>query len=170
MIIALDVHYRDGIAKAVGLAFEDWEDREPLRIQENVLGDVAPYEPGQFYKRELPCLLEVLGHFNRSDIELLIVDGYVILDDQGKYGLGGYLFDAFDQQIPVIGVAKRSFKNNRQHVIEVKRGDSENPLYISAIGIDLAEAADRIQQMHGDYRMPDLLRILDQRTKMDSGQ
>ncbi len=167
MIIALDVHYRDGIAKAVALAFPGWQDQEPIRIQESVLTEVAPYEPGQFYKRELPCLLEVLSHFSTSEIDLLIVDGYVILDDEGTYGLGGYLFDAFDQQIPVIGVAKRSFKDNSRHVVEVYRGDSQNPLFISAVGVELALAAEWIKGMHGSYRLPDLLRILDQRTKRE---
>ncbi|MCJ8155622.1 hypothetical protein MKJ01_17835 [Chryseobacterium sp. SSA4.19] len=36
----------------------------------------------------------------------IIVDGYVTLDNDGKLGLGGYLYDAMGQKVPVIGLAK----------------------------------------------------------------
>ncbi len=96
---------------------------------------------------------------------MIVVDGYVILNDEGKHGLGGYLYESLSQKIPIIGVAKRSFINNKKHVREVFRGDSKNPLYISSIGIDVDEAVKCIQEMHGQFRMPDLLRIMDQQTK-----
>ena len=98
-------------------------------------------------------------------MEAIIVDGYVQLDDAGKKGLGAYLYEALDKQIPVIGVAKRAFHANEKHSRAIERGTSKNPIYVSAIGFDLAAAVERVQQMAGDFRMPDLLRILDQETK-----
>ena len=98
-------------------------------------------------------------------VETIIVDGYVQLDDDGKAGLGMYLYDSLNQKIPIIGVAKRGFKDNVKHVIEVTRGKSNNPLYVTAIGIGLQDSADKIKNMAGKYRMPDLLKILDQKTK-----
>ena len=57
---------------------------------------VAAYVPGQFYRRELPCLLAVFG-LVRQPLEIILIDGYVWLDAQGMPGLGGHLFDALGQ-------------------------------------------------------------------------
>jgi hypothetical protein len=40
---------------------------------------------------------------------MIILDGYVALDDHGKIELGGYLFEALEQKYPVIGIAKNGF-------------------------------------------------------------
>lgn len=165
MILATDVHYRDEFAKAVSIAFEQWSDGFPSIIHEAFLNEVEEYVPGQFYKRELPCILKVLEKSTLEAIEVIIVDGYVVLDDDGKAGLGQYLFEALDQQIPIIGVAKKGFINNKKNVVPIKRGTSDNPLFITSVGINVAEAAHKIKHMVGAYRMPDLLRILDQKTK-----
>lgn len=45
------------------------------------------------------------------------------------------------------------------------RGKSKNPLYITTVGVDRIATAQLVQEMKGAYRMPDLLRILDQETK-----
>jgi deoxyribonuclease V len=66
-----------------------------------------------------------------------------------------------DKVYPVIGVAKRGFYNNAGYVREVRRGESENPLYVSAIGMDLELAAECIQNMHGEYRIPTMLKEVD---------
>ena len=60
MIACLDVDYRGDEAAAACVLAAGWADEAPTReLVERVLG-VAPYVPGQFYKRELPCLLAVL--------------------------------------------------------------------------------------------------------------
>jgi len=102
-----------------------------------------------------------------STVSCIVIDGFVILDDSGKYGLGGHLYERLDRTIPVIGVAKTNFHENVQHVIPVYRGESKNPLYITAIGTDLQQAANDVQGMHGDYRIPTVLKELDRRTKED---
>lgn len=165
MIIAIDVHYRKDFAKVVAIQFDKWTDDKPEQIHEEIIEDVEEYISGAFYKRELPCILEILKKIDPSNLETIIVDGYVQLDDDGKAGLGMYLYDSLNQKIPIIGVAKRGFKDNVKHVIEVTRGKSNNPLYVTAIGIDLQDSADKIKNMAGKYRMPDLLKILDQKTK-----
>jgi deoxyribonuclease V len=48
---------------------------------------------------------------------------------------------------------------------EVFRGQSINPLYVSSIGIDIDQAAQNIQNMFGNYRIPTLLKHLDTLTK-----
>jgi len=51
-------------------------------------------------------------------------------------------------------------------VSEVARGQSKYPLYVTALGISLEEAAENIKLMSGKYKMPDLLNYLDQQTKL----
>lgn len=46
------------------------------------------------------------------------------------------------------------------------RGKSNNPIYITSLGMLLKEAANHIQSMAGKYRIPDLLTYLDQQTKL----
>lgn len=165
MILAIDVHYRATFAKAISIEFETWQDEHPSKIHEVLIDEVAAYVPGQFYKRELPCILKVLEKTPLEKIEVIIVDGYVTLSDEGKFGLGMYLYEALNQKIPIIGVAKRSFKDNEQQVQKVWRGESKNPLYVTSVDFDLEEAVHQIQQMKGQYRIPTLLKILDQHTK-----
>lgn len=165
MKLAFDVQYFEDYAKSVAICFKEWSDEKPDRIIEKKIDDVADYVPGEFYKRELPCILSILNDLNVSDIELIIVDGYVHLDDDGKPGLGAHLYEALDQKLPIIGVAKSSFQKNKNNMLELLRGESRKPLYITAAGMTKQEARDKIQSMHGNFRMPTLLQILDTATK-----
>lgn len=165
MILAFDTYYFEDKAKTVMVAFNEWTDSTTTSIMEEVIGDVAAYEPGSFYKREMPCILSLLNQVELHNIHTIIVDGFVVLDDTGKSGLGGHLFDKLNGEIPIIGVAKSSFHNNKKFVRELCRGESKKPLYITAKGIDLDAAYQNIKSMHGEYRMPTLLQILDAKTK-----
>lgn len=164
MLLALDVHYRENTTKAVGVLF-NWEDTEPTEIVTVFIDDVAEYVPGEFYKRELPCLLKVIENIDLTQIEAIIIDGYVYIDNDKNYGLGGVLWETLNKQVPIIGVAKTSFFKNKETVIEVNRGESIKPLFVSAIGFDLNLAALKIKQMHGSYRIPHILKQLDTETK-----
>lgn len=165
MIIAIDVHYRAEVAKTVSIEFDNWEASEPTQTHIIEIPETAAYVPGQFYKRELPCILEVLKLSDLTKVDLIIVDGYVFLDDDGKRGLGAYLFDVLEGKIPIIGVAKRSFHSINEWVMPIKRGKSKNPLFITCQGADLAEMAAKVKNMDGDFRIPTLLKILDVATK-----
>ena len=165
MIIAIDVHYRENYAKAVSIEFENWEDVNPSNTNIAIIDDVKEYVSGKFYKRELPCIMKVLEQSLIHDINTVIIDGYVTLDDNGKKGLGKYVYEKLDEKIPIIGVAKKEFKNNNTHVRKVFRGQSKNPLYVTSVGIAVDLAAEKIAQMKGQYRVPDLLKILDMETK-----
>lgn len=165
MIIAIDVHYRQNEAKVVAAIFEEWASPQAQQHHIVYVDEVAEYVPGQFYKRELPCILAVLQACDMSTINAIVIDGYVLLDDEGKWGLGAYLYDALEVKIPVVGVAKSGFHNNKKNVIEVLRGQSQKPLFVTTLGTDLVAAAKGIEQMAGNYRMPDILQIVDQKTK-----
>lgn len=165
MILAVDVHYKATYAKTVVLLFESWESENYVDVVEVTTENVAEYVPGEFYKRELPCILEALQQIDSSGIDCIVIDGYVYVDNQNGYGLGGYLYEALNKKVPIIGVAKTSFQSNKDSVEAVFRGASKNPLYVSAIGYDLEQAVQNIQKMFGDYRLPYLLKVMDQKTK-----
>jgi len=163
MILAIDVHYREDFAKSVSIEFDDWVDENILQIHETIIDEVEEYIPGEFYKRELPCLLEVIELSDRELIKLIIVDSYVVLNDDGKFGLGAYLYEALGEEIPVIGMTKKNFLSNTKNVREVLRGESQKPLYVSSMGIDIDQAAEKIRNMKGEYRFPEMLKLVDRK-------
>ncbi len=165
MKVAFDVYYFDDKAKTVALCFEEWTDETPSKIFSEIITGVEEYQPGQFYKRELPCLISLLKQIDIDKISEIIVDSFVILDDTGKYGLGGYLFEYLNKKIPVIGVAKSNFCPNKTLKRAIYRGESKKPLYVSALGIDLNIAAEHILNMAGKYRIPTLLKQVDALTR-----
>lgn len=167
MILAFDTYYKGNSAKTVAVAFENWTDHEPAEVYHESIEGVKEYEPGQFYKRELPCILSLLQKIDTKQIEAIVVDGYVVLDDLGTPGLGGHLYEKLAGEFPVIGVAKSNFAKLQRQKVEVCRGKSLNPLYITSKGTDVNEAADSVRNMHGDYRMPTLLKVLDQETRKE---
>lgn len=111
MLICTDVDYRpDGTARAAGVLFREWTDAAPTHELVVSVAEVEPYQPGEFYRRELPCLLALLGQVAQAHtLDAVVIDGYVTLDAGGRAGLGAYLFEALASQIPVIGVAKTAF-------------------------------------------------------------
>lgn len=166
MLLAFDTHYSDSQAKTVCLAFEHWQDEHYAQVYSNISTDIAAYEPGAFYKRELPCILRLLAKLPYTSPEAIIIDGFVFLDDDQLPGLGAHLYHHLDSKTPVIGVAKTNFATIGKLKRAVYRGKSKNPLYITAIGLDVDEAAASIAAMHGENRIPTLLKQLDQLTRV----
>ncbi|MBX7227055.1 MAG: endonuclease V [Chitinophagales bacterium] len=165
MILAFDTYYYERSAKTVCLTFRQWTDEKPAQVFSEVKDIPDDYEPGAFYKRELPCIVSLLRQVPLDDIEAIIIDGFVVLDDAGKPGLGAHLFEYLQQKIPVIGVAKSNFAPIHQLKRAALRGDSQRPLYVTAIGTSVDDAAENIRMMYGKYRIPELLKLLDQQTR-----
>ncbi len=161
MILAFDTYYFEDKARTVALQFENWNDEEESLIFDETLSGISEYVSGEFYKRELPCILSLLKQIDLTNCEAIIIDGFVVLDDIGKLGLGGYLYEALEENIPIIGVAKNSFSQIETLKKAVLRGESKKPLYITAKGIDLTVAADKIKNMNGEYRIPNILKRVD---------
>jgi deoxyribonuclease V len=160
MLACLDVDYRDEGAVAACVLFRDWADEHPAAERVERIARVEPYEPGQFYRRELPCLLAVLGTVAEG-LEAVVIDGYVWLHDETTPGLGGHLYEALGRAVPVVGVAKTCFLSATA-ARPVLRGGSARPLYVTAVGVSADEAASRVRDMHGPYRIPALLKRVDQ--------
>ncbi len=156
-IACLDVGYRDESATAACVLCEAWSDAEPAAELVRRIPAVEPYQPGSFYRRELPCLLAVLRELRRLPAAL-VVDGYTWLGES-RPGLGAHLHEALGGRAAVIGVAKTRFRG--APALEVTRGRSRLPLFVTAVGVPIAEAASDIRRMHGPFRIPTMLRRAD---------
>jgi deoxyribonuclease V len=159
------VHYLDdGGARAAMAAYRDRQFSEVTRIETALLAAVEPYHPGEFYRRELPPLRAVIPA--ADELALVVVDGYVDLDPDGRPGLGAHVHDEFG--VPVIGVAKTAFLT-ATHAAPVLRGQSaRRPLYVTAAGMTIADAAVLVAEMAGRFRLPDALTTVDRLARSDS--
>jgi deoxyribonuclease V len=160
LLLAVDVHYRNSSAVVAGIGFCNWSDEAPEASYVSVMGQTGNYITGEFYKRELPCIIRLLKEHKLSPTHI-IIDGYVYLDGHSRPGLGKYLYDALSGQVKIIGVAKNPFKGISSEY-ELYRGVSAKPLYITCAGLALPEAKSRITAMHGAHRIPSLLKTVDQ--------
>jgi deoxyribonuclease V len=154
---AVDVYYPESGGALAALVVSSDPEFGTIASEHTVrLDEVAEYRPGAFYERELPAMRAVLAL--GGPVDLLVVDGYVHLDAEGRPGLGAHAYAEFG--VAVVGVAKTAFRG-ATHAIEVRRGGSTKPLYVTAAGLDAAYAADLVRRMSGPYRLPDALRRVD---------
>jgi deoxyribonuclease V len=154
---AVDVHYPDsGGARAALAVYRDatLATLDGQFVAE--LDEVAPYRPGNFYERELPAIRAVLS--TAEPVDLLVVDGYVDLDPDGRPGLGAHVHAELRR--PVVGVAKTLFRS-ATHAVPVLRGTSRRPLYVTAAGLPVPDAASLVAAMHGGTRIPTALGLVD---------
>ena len=165
-IACLDVGYMEAAARAACVVIDDWRASRPVGEHVAMIHEVKDYQPGEFYRRELPCIQAVLKELKQPPT-CIVVDGYVWLDGGQRPGLGAHLYKTLDGRVPIIGVAKNPFKGT-DHATELERGGSDRPLYITAVGIPIAEAVDNIGAMHGPHRIPTILRRVDQLSREDS--
>jgi deoxyribonuclease V len=159
-VVCLDVAYDSMAAAVAGALIRSWDaqDASQMRVR-RFDRPPASYESGAFYKRELPLLLSLISGFDEP-FEALLIDGYVWLDANHLPGLGGHLFSSLAQSIPVIGIAKTRYRNDTWS-IPVLRGESQRPLFVTSAGIQARKAAECVRRMHGDYRIPTILNLVD---------
>ena len=156
-----DVYYYGQSAKACKLVFQVAP--EIIIAEEcTTLAPVQPYIAGEFYLRELPCLLKLCRNIHHQ-AGLAIVDGYVWLG-KGRKGLGAYFYEALGGKIPVIGVAKKHYYGC-DVCQEVYRGRSKKPLYVTGIGLEPADSAHFVKHLGGNNRIPDVLKRVDRLTR-----
>lgn len=188
MILAIDVYYypvpdEEGNTYCVGcVLFNEFDSILPEVSVQSIKGNefIAPYVPGHFKDRELPCIMKAFNQFKvfHSDIQTIILDSYVCLKDSFGNKIES-LGDALHKElvklgypdISIIGVAKTLFgcKNNTKifdYCKPVYRGvDAKTPLYVTSIGCNLDEAAEKIKNMHGPNKIPYIISLADQYSK-----
>jgi deoxyribonuclease V len=168
MILAVDVQYVSNQGVTAGVLFESWDSSAAIDEFVSVVDIDAEYVPGQFYKRELPCILALLKDHALSP-DIILVDAYVFLDDDGRPGLGKHLYDALKGKSVVIGVAKNRYSGIGEEYA-VYRGGGVNPVYVTAAGEDLEVARANILSMHGSHRVPALLKHADRLARESAGK
>ena len=158
MMCCLDVHYDEDEAVTAAVLFRDWASAQPLETTISRRSNIEPYQSGEFYRRELPCLLQAFETLSTPP-ELLLIDGYVWLD-QDKPGLGARLYEALTRSVSVIGVAKSAWPGSTS-CLTIRRGNAARELWVTAVGIDLDEAARSVAAMHGPFRLPTMIKLAD---------
>jgi deoxyribonuclease V len=148
---------------AACVVFNHWRDSTPTDLIRVVVPSTPKYRAGRFYERELPCLLSVLERAGR-EFETIVIDGYVHLKAEVGKGLGIHLFESLSYAPVVIGVAKNPLKV-ADSFVPINRGRSRKPLFVSAIGCPVEEAARSILSMHGPHRIPTLLKLADRHAR-----
>jgi deoxyribonuclease V len=159
MIAITDVHYHADAATAALVLAGTWTDAAALAERTVAIPAASPYQPGEFYRRELPALLAVLDASALPPGTTVIVDGYVWLGE-GRPGLGAHLWRALAETHPVVGVAKSRFEGAA--AVETFRGRSQRPLFVTSAGLAPSEAAAHVASMHGPSRVPTLVTRADQ--------
>ena len=162
MIACVDVGYHRTHAMAACVLFARWTDETPRAELSIPIASVEPYQPGAFYRRELPCLQRVLDEVP-VPLATIIIDGFVWLGPD-QPGLGAHLYEARGHRSAVIGVAKTAYQGNLV-AVPVLRGTSKQPLFVTAAGMPVTEAAAHVHEMHGGHRIPTLLRAVDRLSK-----
>jgi deoxyribonuclease V len=158
LIVILDAYTESGGGVGCVLA-KDWAAAEAsAELAKHLPGAAQRYEPGAFYRRELPLLLAIIAELP-SMPSAYVIDGYVWFGPD-KPGLGARLYDAIGAGTPVVGVAKTHFYGDTCS-IPLSRGKSRRLLHITAAGIEVGHAAALVASMHGEYRIPTLLKVAD---------
>lgn len=156
MIVTTDVSYDPPYAYAAAVVFEDWSSSGPVRVYKARSEIESHYISGELFLRELPALKAVLQKVTQQ-ISVIIIDGYVQFAIE-RPALGWYLFHELGSKIPVIGVAKSRFAS-AENGTAVRRGGSDKPLYVTAIGLPEDEAAEKVKEMHGEFRIPTMIKL-----------
>lgn len=167
MIACVDAAYRDSEAVAACVLLHSWTDGVSAGEIVRTVAPVEDYRPGEFYLRELPCILALLRQV-REPPHAVVVDGYVWLAE-GRPGLGARLYESLGRSTAVVGVAKSRFAG-ATGAVPVMRGRSARPLYVSAAGIEVEQAAHHILMMHGAHRIPTLLKLADRLSRRRAGE
>ncbi len=145
-MLACDVQYDGELGFAAGASFSDWDAPCADRIVTTVVRVEAGYVPGEFYRRELPCLAALIKETQPAPT-ILLIDGFVWLAE-GRPALGARLYEELGKTIPIIGVAKSRLAMAGD-CASITRGGSSRPLYVSAIGLQLIEALQDVALLHG---------------------
>jgi len=82
VLLAVDVHYGGSSVTTAAVGFADWRD-EASALEHVVHHAGAPeaYEPGSFFKRELPHLVRVIEQVRaKHEVTTVVIDAHVRLE------------------------------------------------------------------------------------------
>ncbi len=163
--LILDVHYQENpqtnktTASVAGIRFQGIAKNNILSKHTIQIDNVAPYQSGQFYKREMPCILALLAEINEP-YDCIIIDGYVYLDGEQKEGLGKHLYNHLANKKSIIGIAKNKFFDISEDYA-VYRGISKHPLYVTSVDFDNGKALQIVKNLEGEHKLPNIVKMVD---------
>lgn len=109
MIACVGTHDHDTCSLTAVVLFIGWTDVcASEEFGDRSSGIAAKYVSGQFFRRELPCILAAIKSRVES-IETIMIDGYVWLDGNRRKGLGTVLYQTLEMSVSVVGVARKPF-------------------------------------------------------------
>ena len=173
MILALDSYYKDDICNTSLVVFENIHSSEPVYTDTIYTKVTSDYIPGEFYKRELPGIIKILAKLKGEHVDIwnkitiIITDSFITLkhEDEVWGGLGQHLYDylkSIGEDKIIYGVAKSNFCDSHLISYPVFRGTSSKPLYVQSVSTENTGVAFMIKNMHGEYRIPTMLKLVDQ--------
>jgi len=173
MILALDSYYKADICNTSLVVFKYLDSDKPLYTDTIYTKVTSDYIPGEFYKRELPGIIKILEKLKNekldiwNDITFIITDSFITLknDDNEWDGLGAYLdkyLKSNGENKTIWGVAKSNFGRCYEISKATFRGKSSKPLYVQVTNNCIKLAVWAVQKMHGEYRIPTMLKLVDQ--------
>lgn len=174
MILLTDVFYEEEVntAHIAAIAIDNWTSSTILKTWEiDKSGIDCEYIPGQFFKREMPCLIELwntISEEEKSQITTIIVDGFYDIWD-GRHGLGHHFHDwlienGYDKE--VVGIAKSPCRETNKFTLPVyrteesKKSKCRSALWVNGSNMDNDYQA-KVLSMHGEYRLPTMVKAVD---------
>ena len=178
MIIAFDTYYYDGYSYTVGGIFESWaSNNASYYVTSKRKCTDAEYDSGELYK--LSCIMQCISMIKLDNIDAIIINGFAWLSDDGKElvkGLGAKLFNSikviYGNEIDVIGISKSKYHVQIPNCLEVTHGiECKVPLYITCSNIENTNHYSvLVSRMHGDFRIPTILRLIDTKARELKGE
>lgn len=174
MILLIDVHYDElnNSAHIAGILAEDWVSDKIISTYEiDKDGIDCTYIPGQFYRREMPCIIELWNNLPndiKTNIDTIIVDGFYDIWD-GSKGLGHHVRDWLYEHgyiKEVVGIAKNPCRETNKFTLPVFRTEESktskcrSALWVNGSNME-NDYQNKVLNMHGKYRIPTLIKAVD---------
>lgn len=174
MILITDVFYNENenAAHIGAITIEDWTSTTIAKQWEiDKKGIDCEYIPGQFYKREMPCLIELwntISDEDKKNIDTIIVDGFYDIWD-GRPGLGHHFHDWLidnGYDVEVVGIAKNPCRETNEFTLPVYRTEASktskwrNALWVNGSNME-HNYQEKVLKMDGKYRIPTMIKHVD---------
>ena len=174
MILVTDVFYNEinNSAHIAGAVINDWTSDKIVETYELDKIDIdCAYIPGQFYKREMPCLIELwnsIPESKKAQINTFIVDGFYDIWD-GRPGLGHHFRDWLIENgynVEVVGIAKSPCRETNKFTLPVYRTEESktskcrSALWVNGSNME-NDYQNKVLNMAGKYRIPTIIKKVD---------
>lgn len=175
MILITDVCYdeQNNSAHIGGITFSDWTSDDVIdKFEIDKTGIDAEYIPGEFYKREMPCLIKLWNSIPedvKKNISTVIVDGFYDIWDC-RPGMGHHFKDWLSENgysnIEVVGIAKTKCRETNKFTLPVYRTkESKESKWRGAIWVNGSNKNEdyvkRVMSMAGKFRIPSIVKKVD---------